>query len=119
MAAFSRGRTDRQLVGAQCSGAAILHRLGLVDGVTVCTDRSSTPKLQALGVEVANEPFRAAGNLATSGGCLSSSYLSFWMIGRLTTLDAAIGALEYVAPVGEAADYVERATRLIRAAPTG
>lgn len=119
MAEFTLGRTDGQLVGSQCSGAAILHRLGLVAGVTVCTDLGSAPKLQALGVEVANEPFRANGNLATSGGCLSSSYLAFWMITRLTSRDTAIVALEYVAPIGEAADYVERATRLIHAAPTG
>lgn len=109
---FSLGQSPTQLVGSQCSGAAILHRLGMVDGVTVCTDLTTTPKLRALGVDVANEPFRADGNLATSGGCLSSSYLAFWMISRLASTDAAVTALEYVAPIGEADDYVARALSL-------
>jgi len=35
--ASMRFGSDNQLVGSQCSGAAILHRLGLLDGVPVCT----------------------------------------------------------------------------------
>lgn len=112
MARFALGESADQLVGSQCSGAAILHRLGLVDGVTVCTDVLTTPKLQAIGVSVANEPFRANGNLATSGGCLSSSYLAFWVIARLASVDAAVTALEYVAPIGEAEAYVQRSMAL-------
>lgn len=115
MVRFVFGDAERQLVGSQCSGAAILHRLGLVDGVTVCTDLTTAPRLQALGVSVANEPFRADGNLATSGGCLSSSYLAFWITSRLTTTAAAAAALEYVAPIGEADAYVSRAMALTQA----
>lgn len=106
------GRSDDQLIGSQCSGAAILHRLGLVDGITVCTDVLTTPKLRALGVSVANEAFRFDGNLATSGGCLSSSYLAFWMISRLADVEDATVALGYVAPIGEADAYVKRAMAL-------
>ncbi len=109
---FALGQRSDQLIGSQCSGAAILHRLGLVDGLTVCTDLTTTPKLRALGVDVANEAFRADGNLATSGGCLSSSYLAFWVIARLTSVEAAMTALEYVAPIGEAGHYVARALKL-------
>jgi len=112
MANFTLGQNPGQLLGSQCSGAAILHRLGLVDGVTVCTDVLTTPRLRAIGVDVANEPFRADGNLATSGGCLSSAYLAFWMISRLINPEAAVAALEYVAPVGEADEYVSRALSL-------
>ena len=111
MARFELGDND-QLIGSQCSGAAILHRLGLVDGITVCTDLTTTPTLQALGVSVANEAFRSHGNLATSGGCLSSSYLAFWMISKLTGVEAAVTALRYVAPIGEADAYVARAMAL-------
>lgn len=110
MATFRFG--DTQIIGSQCSGAAILHRLGLIDGMTVCTDVTTTPKMQALGVDVANEPFRSSGRIATSGGCLSSSYLAFWVISQLTTTEAAVTALEYVAPIGEAPAYVERALSL-------
>ena len=109
MADFSLTRSDDRLLGSQCSGAAILHRLGLVDGVTVCTDMMTAPKLEAIGVSVAGEPFRANGTLATSGGCLSSAYLAFWMISQLATVERAVTALEYVAPVGEVADYIDRA----------
>lgn len=109
---FTLGTGRDQLIGSQCSGAAILHRLGLVDGLAVCTDLTTAPKLHALGVEVANTSFLTHGDLATTGGCLSSSYLAFWLIARLASLDAAIEALRYVAPIGEADDYVERAMRL-------
>ena len=109
---FALERSDAQLLGSQCSGAAILHRLGLVEGVTVCTDMMTAPKLTAIGVSVANEAFRADGTLATSGGCLSSAYLAFWMISRLASVEHAVTALEYVAPVGEVDDYVKRALGL-------
>lgn len=118
MDAFALGQTAGQLLGSQCSGAAILHRLGLVDDIAVCTDLTTTPKLRALGVDVVNEPFRARGDLATSGGCLSSSYLAFWMISRLASIAAATAALEYVAPIGEAPAYIERAIRLTQVAAT-
>lgn len=109
---FSFADSGDQLVGSQCSGAAILHRLGLVDGITVCTDLTTTPKLRALGVLVANESFRFTENLATAGGCLSSAYLAFWTVARLVGRQEAIAAIEYVAPIGEAGAYVERATAL-------
>lgn len=117
MASFTFGET--QLIGSQCSGAAILHRLGLVNGLTVCTDLTTTPKLRAIGVDVANEPFRSDGRIATSGGCLSSSYLAFWIIAELTTTADAITALEYVAPITEAPDYVERALALTQPSRSG
>ncbi len=100
---------DTQLVGSQCSGAAILHRLGLVDGVPVCTDRFTAPKLIDVGVDVIEQPFRVDGRVATAGGCLSSAYLAFWVIGRLTSVDDAATALEKVAPVGEEQSLLERA----------
>ncbi len=109
MSRFSFDRSGGQPIGSQCSGAAILHRLGLIDGVTVCTDLTTTPKLLALGVDVANESFRAEGTVATAGGCLSSAYLAFWTIAQLSSTAAAIDALSYVAPVGENEDLVNRA----------
>ena len=114
MASMRFGGGD-QLVGSQCSGAAILHRLGLVDGVPVCTDRFTAPKLIDAGVDVIEQSFRVDGNIATAGGCLSSAYLAFWVIGRLASMDHAAIALEKVAPVGEEHAFIERA----RAATTG
>jgi transcriptional regulator GlxA family with amidase domain len=103
----------RQLVGAQCSGALILAKLGLLDGVPACTDTITKPWVQEAGVEVLNQPFYARGNLATAGGCLSSQYLAGWVIARLDGLDAADAALRYVAPVGEKDEYVSRALKNI------
>lgn len=103
----------RQLVGSQCSGALILAKLGLLDGVPACTDTITKPWVQEAGVEVLNQPFYARGNLATAGGCLSSQYLAGWVIARLDGLDAADAALRYVAPVGEKDEYVSRALRNI------
>jgi transcriptional regulator GlxA family with amidase domain len=104
---------SRQLVAGQCSGALVLARLGLLDQVPACTDLTTKPWVVAAGVDVLNQPFFAKGNLATAGGCLASQYLAAWIITRLEGKDAAEGALNYVAPVGEKEEYVERAWRNI------
>jgi transcriptional regulator GlxA family with amidase domain len=101
----------RQLLGAQCSGTLILAKLGLLDGVSACTDLTTKPWVEEAGVTVLNQPFFAKGNIATAGGCLASQYLAAWMIARLVGLDAAQSAIHYVAPVGEKDEYVSRATR--------
>ena len=103
----------RQLIGAQCSGTLILAKLGMLDKVPACTDLFSKPWVQEAGVEVLNQPFFAAGNVATAGGCLSSQYLAAWIIARTEGEEAARSALHYVAPVGEKEEYVARAMRNI------
>jgi transcriptional regulator GlxA family with amidase domain len=103
----------RQLIGAQCSGTLILARLGLLGSVPACTDLTTKPWVQEAGVEVLNQPFFAAGNVATAGGCLASQYLATWVIARLEGEDAAKSALHYVAPVGEKDEYVSRAMKNI------
>ncbi|RDK05043.1 DJ-1/PfpI family protein [Cupriavidus lacunae] len=99
----------RQLLGAQCSGALILARLGLLDDVPACTDLTTRPWVEEAGVAVLNQPFVARGNVATAGGCLSSQYLAAWFIARLEGVEAARSAIHYVAPVGEKEAYVTRA----------
>lgn len=61
------------------------------------------------GADVVDRPFFASGNVATAGGCLSAQYLAAWIITRLADADTARRALQYVAPVGEKDEYVERA----------
>jgi transcriptional regulator GlxA family with amidase domain len=100
---------SRQLLGAQCSGTLILARLGLLDGVSACTDLTTKPWVEEAGVSVLDQPFFARGNVATAGGCLASQYLAFWIIARLAGIKAAEAALHYVAPVGEKEAYVARA----------
>lgn len=100
---------SRQLLGAQCSGALILAKLGLLDGVPACTDLTTKPWIDEAGVAVLDRPFFAKGNVATAGGCLASQYLAAWLIARLDSIEAAVCAMHYVAPVGEKDDYVTRA----------
>jgi transcriptional regulator GlxA family with amidase domain len=110
-ALMGRLRLDptRQLIAGQCSGALILAKLGLLDGVPACTDLTTKPWVIAAGVEVLQAPFFAKDNIATAGGCLASQYLAAWIIARTEGVDAARAAVHYVAPVGEKDDYVSRA----------
>ena len=110
MAELGGSLHSEQLVASQCSGAAFLERLGLLDGVAVCTDRLTAQRLADNGVEVevTFEAFRADGNLASAGGCLSSAYLACWIITRLAGWPAAEDALRKVAPVGEEEAFVQR-----------
>jgi len=105
---------SKQLLGAQCSGTLILAKLGLLDGVSACTDLTTKPWVEEAGVAVLNQPFFARANIATAGGCLASQYLAFWVIARLAGIKVAEAALHYVAPVGEKEDYVARAMRNVQ-----
>ncbi len=104
---------SRQLLAGQCSGTLVLAKLGLLKDVPACTDLISKPWVVEAGIEVLNQPFFAAGNVATAGGCLASHYLAAWIIARLEGSEAAENALHYVAPVGEKEEYVARAMRNI------
>ncbi|OHX10371.1 AraC family transcriptional regulator [Chromobacterium sphagni] len=92
---------QRQLIGAQCSGALLLHRLGLLPDNIACSDDLTRPWLEQAGVAVPRQAFRASGNIATAGGCLSSQYLASWVLLRLAGIERAREALSYVVPVGE------------------
>ncbi|MBN9319475.1 MAG: DJ-1/PfpI family protein [Caulobacterales bacterium] len=104
---------SRQLIGAQCSGTLLLAKLGLIGDLPACTDLTTKPWVVEAGVRVIDAPFIAHGNVATAGGCLSSQYLAAWMIARAATLEDAEQAIHYVAPVGEKAEYVDRAMAAI------
>jgi transcriptional regulator GlxA family with amidase domain len=104
---------SRQLIGSQCSGALVLAKLGLLRHVPACTDTKTRPWLVEAGVEVVDRPFRATGNVATAGGCLSSHYLATWLLVRGAGRDAAAEALGYVVPVGEEAAWIERALAVV------
>jgi len=104
---------SKQLIGAQCSGALILSKLGLLNNIPACTDVTTKPWVVEAGVTVLNQPFYAQNNIATAGGCLSSMYLAAWVIARLEGLEAAKNAIDYVAPVGEKEEYVARTIKNI------
>ena len=104
----------RQLIGAQCSGALLLARLGLLADMPACTDLTTRPWLVEAGVRALDEPFHARGPIATAGGCLAAQYLAAWMMARGAGLEAAAQALHYAAPVGEKEAYVERLLAVVR-----
>jgi transcriptional regulator GlxA family with amidase domain len=115
---MERVRPDRtrQLVGSQCSGALVLHRLGLVGEGPICTDNITRRAFVELGVPVVDRPFLLHDGVAMAGGCFSAQYLASWVIRRLCGEDQAREALQYVAPVGEAAQYVQRMEAALAAA---
>ena len=104
----------RQVIGAQCSGALILAKLGLLENVPACTDTRTKPWVEEAGVRVLEQPFVAHGNVATAGGCLSSHYLAAWVIARLAGWKAAESVVHYVAPVGQKQEFVQRALSTLR-----
>lgn len=104
----------RQLIGAQCSGALLLARLGLLGDMPACTDLTTKPWLIAAGARVLDEPFHARGAIATAGGCLASQYLATWVMLSKAGEAATREALHYVAPVGEKQAYVERLIARVR-----
>ncbi len=105
---------SRQIIGAQCSGALVLAKLGLLDGLPACTDSTTKPWVEEAGVKVLDQPFVAHGNIATAGGCLGSHYLAAWMIARLAGWKAAESVVHYVAPVGQKREYVDRALAIVK-----
>lgn len=98
----------RQIIGAQCSGALLLARLGLTGDMPVCTDTTSRPFVEAAGAAVIEAPFHARGTIATAGGCMAAHYLAAWAIAMGSGAAAARAVIDYVAPVGEKAETVAR-----------
>lgn len=108
---------ERQLIAAQCSGTFLLGKLGLLSGISACTDLTSKPWVIESGVNILNQAFFAKGNIATAGGCLSAQYLSAWIISKLKDIETAREVLYYFAPVGEKEEYSARAMQHITANP--
>lgn len=98
----------RQLIGAQCSGALLLARLGLFGDRPACTDLATRPWMMEAGVRVVDEPFHARGSVASAGGCMASVYLAAWVMARGAGIEVARGALQLAAPVGEQDAWVDR-----------
>jgi len=102
----------RQLIGAQCSGVLFLYRLGLLPA-TITTNTKTRPMLARTNAVIEDRPLVAQGNIITSGGCLSSSYLAGWFLAKAVGLDKAISILETVAPVGQKSQFSKQAREII------
>ncbi|WP_430474156.1 DJ-1/PfpI family protein [Thalassospira lucentensis] len=103
---------ERQLIGAQCSGVLFLYRLGLLPA-TITTDTKTRPTLARTDAIIEDRPLVAQGNIVTSGGCLSSSYLAGWFLAKAVGLDKAMSILETVAPVGQRSQFGKQAREII------
>src|SRR5689334_625679 len=103
----------RQLIGAQCSGALLLARLGLLADMPACTDLTTKPWVVEAGVRVVDAPFHARGPVATAGGCMASVYLATWLMWRAAGRDEARTVLHHVAPVGEKTPWVDHALAVV------
>jgi len=92
---------EKQFIGSICSGALILARLGLLENKTATTYPTSKAALESFGVEVAEKPFIAHGNVATAGGCLAQQYLISWVIENLADKSWSDLIVKSIQPVGE------------------
>ncbi|MDA9556650.1 AraC family transcriptional regulator [Vibrio sp.] len=102
-----------QLIGGQCSGTLLMSVLGLLDDIPACTDLTTKPWVSELGIKILELPFYAKDNIATAGGCLSSTYLASWVISKLSSLEDAKSAIYYVAPVNEKDSTVEHCMSVV------
>jgi transcriptional regulator GlxA family with amidase domain len=117
-AVMRRLRIDprHQLIGSQCSGALVLHRLGLVGERPFCTDVVTRRIFDEIGVAISGNAFAVDGNVATAGGCLSAQYLAAWVLTRTLGWERAAEAVRYIAPVGSEHETVVRVRAALDAA---
>lgn len=103
----------KQIITAQCSGTLILAKLGLLNKMSACTDLTTQPWVEEMGVAVLSQPFFAQDNIATAGGCLASQYLASWIVAKTLGIKAAQDIMYYVAPVAEKQSYIDTMTKNI------
>ena len=104
---------SKQIIVSQCSGALILTKLGILGSIPACTDLTTKPWVQEAGIEVLNQAFYAKDNIATSGGCLATVYLSAWVIAKTLGIEEAKEQVYYFAPVGEKELYISQTIKNI------
>nr|AIA16625.1 Putative amidotransferase [uncultured bacterium] len=98
---------NKQLIGSICSGALIMAKLGLLDGLTATTHPQAKKELQSLGIEAVDKPLVAHKNIATTGGCLAGVYLAAWLIQNKHGTAKRDEVIEELLPVGQQAIYQE------------
>lgn len=91
----------RQLIAAIDSGALILAKLGLLEGLSATTYPSVFPELEALGVRTEHRTMVVHGNIATGGACLAAQDLSEWIIRRLIGPEMAALVANSIARLGD------------------
>jgi transcriptional regulator GlxA family with amidase domain len=105
----------RQRIGSMCSGALLLARLGLLKGKRATTYPTQRARLQAMGVNVVEEPFVREHNVATAAGCLAGVDLAGWMIEELAGSAQREMVVRSVQPVGRGLAFDDTAVLPSRA----
>jgi len=96
---------ERQLVRSICGGVSILERLGLLPERRATTHPDARKGLQALGLDVLNQPLVCHRNVATAGGCLASVYPTGWLVESMFDADKRRETLLPVLPAGQREIY--------------
>jgi putative intracellular protease/amidase len=105
----------RQLIASQCSGSLILQAKGLLDGKQATTIISARDALKATGADVVDRPLVVQGNVVTSGGCLSTAYLAYWILQKTIGPEETSRATDLLLPTGEADRFKSEFQRLTAA----
>jgi hypothetical protein len=103
----------RQLIGAQCSGALVLARLGLLENMPACTSRPD-PSSKLVASRSWTSRSTPSGTSPRQAAAWHSQYLVAWVMTRTVGESAARRVLDYVSPVGENQETVDRALHAIR-----
>jgi hypothetical protein len=104
----ARSETSACRHATQCSGALLSAKLGLLDGLPVCTDLNTKTWISEAGVPMIEQPFYAKADVATAGGCLAPisrevDHLAFGIAGK--RCDGATA----VTSVGQQTESIRRA----------
>lgn len=92
-------RRDTEIVMSVCSGARILARAGLLDGLTVTTHHQVVDHLRQLAPRAnvdASRRFIDAGSVVTTGGISAGIDGSLYLVARLFGHEAAQRTAEYM-----------------------
>ncbi|MGI9282229.1 MAG: DJ-1/PfpI family protein [Endozoicomonas sp.] len=92
---------EKQLISSQCSGALILQTLGFLENQSISTDQFTRSTLETRGYTTNEHSFSYKKKIATSGGCLASTYLATWITDSLLGREATVEMLEKVLPVDD------------------
>lgn len=105
---------DKQVIASICSGALILAKLGILQGLTATTHPRAKAELQALDIIVLDQPLVCHDNIATAGGCLSAVYLVGWLIEKLFGKEKRKETVKEILPVGQQQMFDELITQSIQ-----
>ena len=91
--------TDKQIIGAQCSGSLILGSLGFLKGTKVSAYPPILNELQDYEAILVNKSLVEDNSIATASSCLAGQYLSNWLIEKIASKEIAAKVMQTVAPI--------------------